>query len=111
MLTTRRKAITAALGAAWPLNLQAGPEDLRDLVPSDSALKDPAFISFVAKMKDITSRKDAKSLLALMGPVFRVDFEFWEGAGGIRQAMEAAGSSERTLASNGPDAGTACEAL
>jgi hypothetical protein len=79
MLTTRRKAITAALGAAWPLNLQAEPEELRDLVPSESASGDPAFVAFVEKIRNITSRKDSKSLLALMGPVFRVDFDFGKG--------------------------------
>jgi hypothetical protein len=59
--------------------MRAESAELRQLVPSESAMRDAAFVSFVGKTKDITSRKDAKSLTALMGPRFRVDFDFGKG--------------------------------
>jgi hypothetical protein len=79
MPTTRRHAIAAALAAAFPSISVADPAELRSLAPSQSATGDPEFLAFIDRIKAISARKDARSLLALMGPVFRVDFDFGKG--------------------------------
>lgn len=71
--------MTAALVAAWPWRTQAQEQELRRFAPSESATRDPEFLAFVAGIREMSARKDAKSLLALMGPVFRVDFDFGKG--------------------------------
>jgi hypothetical protein len=79
MRMTRRKAITTTVGAVWAGRLGAEPQEARHLAPSASATGDPEFLSFVGRIKDISARKDAKGLLSLMSPVFRVDFDFGKG--------------------------------
>jgi len=68
-----------ALGSAWSWGLPAEPQELRRLEPSASATSDQEFLAFIGRIKDISARKDAKSLLSLIGPVFRVDFDFGKG--------------------------------
>jgi hypothetical protein len=78
----RREWLSAAVVgvAAAPLVHGQGEAD-RKLLPRNDADKDPALKAFLANMNAIVQKKDAAKLLALMGPVFKVELFVGKGPG------------------------------
>lgn len=60
-----------ALGADGP--------PARKMEPKDEAHRDPSLVAFIANMNTIVKERNATKLMALMGPVFKVEFHVGKG--------------------------------
>lgn len=78
----RREWASALLTGAASSRIARGqdPPD-RKLLPRNDAEKDPSLKAFLANMNAIVQKKDAAKLLALMGPVFKVELFVGKGPG------------------------------
>jgi hypothetical protein len=78
----RREWLSAAMvGAAGGRSLKAQDPADRKLPPRNEVDKDPTLKAFLASMTAIVQKKDAVKLLALMGPVFKVELFVGKGPG------------------------------
>jgi len=72
-LWTRRK-LMAGIAVAGSMVRSAFAAPLRPLPPVNEGDKDPQLQRFLTELKAIVTKRNAAALLALMDPVFRVDF-------------------------------------
>jgi hypothetical protein len=92
---TRRSWLRLA-GTALVAASHAAPAhaELRTLRPEDQSQRDASLHALLGSMRAIVRRKDAKALLALMAPDFKVEFDVGKGPAVFRRHwhLEAPGS-------------------
>lgn len=95
LLITRRSWLRLA-GTALVAASHAAPAyaELRTLRPEDQSERDASLEELLGTMRAIARRKDAKALLALMAPDFKVEFDVGKGPAVFRRhwRMETPGS-------------------